>query len=94
MEKVRFAKPWRGKHTSPDDKTVLVWAVGKTPEDCIEAFCKARRMKCEHVPLKSGDPMLETSEEYQWGRRFRMADVGMKAAGIFVPGGVIMTWWK
>jgi hypothetical protein len=72
-----------------DMKTV--WAIGETPEKAIEAFCWARLgySSVERIsPLEGGD------SNYQWGRRFTCEGTGFKAAGIYVPGGVILTWWK
>lgn len=79
-------------HDLPESMTI--WSVGVSPLDAIRAFCRARLG--DHVtdidgelrPLPTGDPL------YQWGFAFTADGTGFKAAGIIVPGGVILTWWK
>lgn len=67
-----------------------IWAVGKTPEEAIRALCEARLGKFggELTSLEGGD------ERYTWGFRFTADGTSCKAAGVHVPGGVILTWWK
>ena len=68
-----------------------IWAVGKAPAKAIAAFCSARVGK----PLQRlGEALVGGDERYSWGYRFTCDDTGFKAAGIHVPGGVVMTWWK
>jgi DNA-directed RNA polymerase subunit RPC12/RpoP len=69
-----------------------IWSVGATPRDAIEALCRARwGGTLEHLgeALPGGDP------DYTWGYRF-VSDNGtsFKAAGVEIPGGVALTWWK
>jgi hypothetical protein len=69
-----------------------VWSIGATPRGAIEALCKARwggTLEKLGEPLTGGDP------DYTWGFRFTSDNgTSFKAAGIHVPGGVILTWWK
>lgn len=69
-----------------------IWSVGRTPREAIQALCKARwsgTLEGELTPLESGDL------SYTWGFRFRSDNgTGFKAAGVYVPGGAILTWWK
>ena len=72
-----------------------VWSVGRTPEEAIQSLCKARwdgELEGELTPLPT-DPE-RSDPRYTWGFRFKSAGTGFKAAGIHVPGGVILTWWK
>jgi hypothetical protein len=70
----------------------VIWSIGATPKDAIEALCKARwGGTLEHLgePLTGGDP------DYTWGYRFTSDDgTGFKAAGVEIPGGYVVTWWK
>lgn len=67
-----------------------IYSVGATPREAIEAFCLARMDK----PLECLGESLEGGARYSWGYRFTVDGTGCKAAGIFVPGGAILTWWK
>ncbi len=68
-----------------------VWSVGKTPKEAIEAFCQARM----GGPMESLGESLGSDDDSTWGYRFLVdGGTGCKAAGIYVPGGVILTWWK
>lgn len=93
---VLLGLPWRGMCTEgnqPDEaKRRMVFAVGTTPEDCIENFCSEMGESCENI--RELEPEQPDHPDFQWGRRFVMDGTGMKAAGLYVPGGVIMTWWK
>lgn len=72
-----------------DDK---VWSVGKTPEAAIRALCMARLGSSEDVVIGEDLPL---EVPFTWGKRFKAdGGTGFKAAGIHVPGGVILTWWK
>jgi hypothetical protein len=67
-----------------------IYAVGKTPEECILAAAKAQGWGevTKITDLEGGD------SQYTWGRSFYADGTSMKAAGWDVPGGVVMTWWK
>lgn len=78
-----------------------VWSVGVNPLDAIAAFCIVRLCEPEvddaalsheiftsMVSFDGGDPA------YEWSYRFTCMGVEFKAAGIYVPGGCILTWWK
>lgn len=68
-----------------------IYAVGRTPREAIEAFCLARMgMPLEHL----GEPLGRGNPAYEWGFSFVVDGTGCKAAGINVPGGVVLTWWK
>ncbi len=83
---------WYEGHDLSKSDWSTVWSVGATPLDAIRALCKARwngDLEGELTPLPGGNPSLE------WGFRFQSDNgTSFKAAGIFVPGGVILTWWK
>jgi len=66
-----------------------IWSVGLTPEEAIRALCAARLGEF-------GEDMtpLELTTGFTWGFRFTADGTGCKAAGIHVPGGVVLTWWK
>jgi hypothetical protein len=66
-----------------------IWSVGVTPEEAIRALCAARLGEF-------GEDMtpLELTTGFTWGFRFTADGTGCKAAGIHVPGGVVLTWWK
>lgn len=69
----------------------VVWAIGATPEDAIRALCAERLGEFgeDMEPLGEGG-----APGFTWGFRFTADGTGCKAAGIHVPGGVILTWWK
>ena len=75
------------------EHTMRVVAVGATPEAAIESFCGMlnHETPVEIEPMHDDDPASGT-----WSRIFKLAGegTGMKAAGRYVPGGVVMTWWK
>lgn len=69
--------------------TEEIYAVGKTPEECILAAAKKIGWGeiTKITDLEGGD------KKYTWGRRFYADGTSMKAAGWEVPGGLVMTWW-
>lgn len=73
-------------------QSARAYSVGATPREAIIALCKVRLGKfggtLTEIPCDSSDPRFE------WGYRFTADGTGCKAAGIYVPGGVILTWWK
>jgi len=69
-----------------------VYSVGHDPADAIRAL--GERIGWGEItglsPQSDGvRPSLE-----QWYCRFYADGTSMKAAGRYVPGGVILTWWK
>lgn len=74
----------------------VVWSVGRDPKEAVEALCKARwggTLESELEPLPT-DPE-RSDPRYTWGFRFKSAGgTGFKAAGVYVPGGALCTWWK
>lgn len=65
-----------------------VYSVGNTPKDAIEALAaKLEWGAIDNLEMLGGDG-------YDWGFRFTADTTSMKAAGMNVPGGVILTWWK
>jgi hypothetical protein len=71
-------------------KMDTIWSIGSTPRKALAALGRARRWGklTKFQAMTGGDPA------YTWGFRFYADGTGMKAAGIHVPGGVIVTWWK
>lgn len=70
---------------------MVIYSTGKTPWEAIQALCQARfgtDLEGELRPLEGGDPA------YAWGFRFTSDGTHFKAAGIFIPGGALCTWWK
>lgn len=69
-------------------ENITVYSVGNTPKDAIEALGK----KLEWGALDNFEEL--DGDGYDWGFRFTADTTSMKAAGMNVPGGVILTWWK
>lgn len=67
-----------------------IYSIGATPQEAIEAFCLTRM----GMPLERLGEPLDGDKRYAWGFRFTVDGTSCKAAGIFVPGGAILTWWK
>lgn len=67
-----------------------IWAVGKTPLEACDALARER---WGGTVEKLGAP-LPGDDTYDWGYRFWSDGTSFKAAGVNVPGGVILTWWK
>ena len=67
---------------------LTIYAVGPTPEAALGSMAKAM----DWGELSS----LEYEKDYpsEWFVRFTADDTSMKAAGEYVTGGVIVTWWK
>lgn len=93
-------RPWHGAYqpqglqSDRQAVTVPVYAAADTAEGCILGFMDSLGLPLdlESVSvLDNGD-----NDEYQWGLSFRDAANGtsFKAAGRFVPGGAVLTWWK
>lgn len=70
----------------------ILWSVGATPEEAIQALCQERW----NGTLESmGEPLGGGDTRFTWGYRFLSDNgTGFKAAGIHLPGGVALTWWK
>ena len=77
-----------------DELTTVAHAIGTTIRDCVRNFCHQRMSVLDDDTLEWLDHEPYVDSTFTWGVRFRMGGDGMKAAGIHVPGGVIMTWWK
>lgn len=69
----------------------VVYSVGITPEEAIRALCAARLG--EYGGTLTPQPERGDSR-FTWGYRFTADGTGCKAAGVHVPGGVVLTWWK
>ena len=67
-----------------------IWAVGKTPEDAIHGLFTERGIKMIDDLVVE----LKTENKFDWSARFTADGAWCKAAGVNVPGGVILTWWK
>lgn len=90
-EKPRTYGPYEGHDLSRADMGII-WSIGATPKDAIEALCKAR---WDGVLEKLGESLGGGDPDYTWGFRFTSDNgTSFKAAGISVPGGAICTWWK
>lgn len=95
-ETIASKKPTPYEHYEGHDLNLAgmdtIWSVGATPWAAIQALCRARdwgKIEGDLVPLEGGD------SNYTWGFHFVSDNgTGFKAAGIHVPGGVILTWWK
>lgn len=83
----------RAKLSKTSSWAKTAYSVGRTPREAIVALCKARlgRFGGTITSLPEDD---EEPRRFTWGYRFTADGTGCKAAGIHVPGGVILTWWK
>lgn len=75
-----------------------IWSVGRDPLEAITAFLGARTGTTVAVdrtgPRMSPMPH-EVGSPFDWGFSFSDTEgSGFKAAGINVPGGVVLTWFK
>lgn len=83
-----------GENFIHPDKTMRVFAVGRNVEECIRFFAWTINDEVQEGSIQEleggSDPKL------QWGRAWVTSKNGtsMKCAGCYVPGGVVMTWWK
>lgn len=93
-DSTRRPDPWGDQYEGRDlalARMDAIWSVGKTPADAIAAFCLARTGK----PVEEiGDLIVGSDKRFAWGFSFVCDGTSFKAAGINVPGGVVMTWWK
>jgi hypothetical protein len=64
------------------------FSVGKKPEQAIRAYGR------HHSWGKVANLQRQESLPDHWYYTFTASGTSMKAAGIYVTGGVIMTWWK
>lgn len=64
-------------------------AVGANPEEAIRSMARDRGWG----EVKMGSK-IEDGDGYDWGYRFTADGTGFKAAGVNVPGGCVLTWWK
>jgi hypothetical protein len=67
-----------------------IYAVGATPSEAIAAFAQSRGVR----EVEMGEALDGDAEKFDWGYRWTADTTSMKAAGINVPGGCVMTWWK
>jgi hypothetical protein len=74
-------------------KMDCIWSIGRTPEDAVDALCKARFGTPLEGSLRPIGGVEDPTSPYTWGCRFTSGGTHFKAAGIHVPGGVIVTWW-
>lgn len=66
-------------------------AVGKTPEDAIKNLSESKGWgNVEMGAELESDP----SDRFDWGFRFHAGGTSFKAAGVNMPGGCVLTWWK
>ncbi|MBK1666622.1 hypothetical protein CKO28_01010 [Rhodovibrio sodomensis] len=75
-----------------------VFSIGTTAEAAIEAFAHmlvGEDGAREHAKDIDIEPVTDRPA-FQWSARFKLASngTGMKAAGIYVPGGAVLTWWS
>jgi hypothetical protein len=97
-------RPWhdsyvRGTNDREPDKSVCVFAVGAgaTPDEAarasLVAFLDSLNATLDPTSVEALDD--GDNRDYQWGYRFRDQESGtaFKAAGRYVPGGAVLTWW-
>jgi hypothetical protein len=73
------------------DPDKMIYAVGRTPKEAIVAFCKERwNSKLEKI----GEALEPNHNGFDWGYRFILDGTSFKAAGVNIPGGAVLTWWK
>lgn len=71
---------------------IHIWAVGASPQEAIASLAAARWSGSTET-LRMGEA-LDDSEGYDWAYLFTSDGTSFKAAGINVPGGVVLTWWS
>lgn len=71
------------------DKSMTVVAIGWVILDCLKAFAANLGSEVDTMSVEHED-----TDRREWSVRFTMDGDSMKAGGIYVPGGVVMTWWK
>lgn len=72
------------------ETTHPVLAYGASSLDALYALAK----EYEWEELDKIEPMNDDSPDFSWGYSFTAGGTGMKAAGVSVPGGNLVTWWK
>lgn len=66
-------------------------AVGKTPEDAIKALSESKGWG----DVEMGDKLeSDAGSRFDWAFRFHAGGTSFKAAGVNMPGGCVLTWWK
>lgn len=87
-----WAAPWLPRGFNAHRGTIQhhVFAAGWSVPDCLEGFADSIGEKLdERYTVETGDEGPGT-----WVAHFSASGTGFKAAGFYVPGGCIMTWWK
>lgn len=89
-----FARHTRKRREDPAGGAVTtrILSVGATVEDAIRSLGKAIGWGELAAFEDQGEEGLSAGHE--WYYRFTADGTGMKAAGLFIPGGVAVTWWK
>lgn len=87
-----FTKKFKEKSSSDFRRefSLTIHAVGRTVEEAIRALAKDGR---DWKNIKDIQ-FQEVDTPCKWYVRFWANGVSMKAAGEYVNGGVILTWWK
>lgn len=86
-----WGEPWlpRGFNNQRESIKQTVFAAGGTVEECLRGF--ADSIGNSGIGNVASGP---TGEPGGWEATFTSGGTGFKAAGVYVPGGAIMTWWK
>lgn len=71
-----------------------IWSVGRTPYEAVQALCRVRFLNELSGALRPIGGQEDPHSPYAWGCRFTCNGTHFKAAGLYVPGGVVLTWWK
>ena len=87
-----FSKKFKEKGVSDFRREfhLTIYSVGKTVEDAIRALAKDGRGWKNIANIE----FQEVDTPCKWCVRFTADGTSMKAAGDYVNGGVILTWWK
>jgi hypothetical protein len=71
----------------------VIWSIGANAIEAIENLCK-NRFDSE-LDERSVQILEFNNSNYDWGYRFCDTDgTGFKAAGVFINGFAVLTWWK
>lgn len=77
-------------------KKLTVYSIGKDPKEAILNFFMKGREDPEYLAkvVKIKEPLERGKEEYSWGFYITVDGTGCKAAGTYISGYAVLTWWK